>query len=660
MKVALVGSPNSGKTTIFNKLTGSHQKVGNWSGVTVDAVIGKMKTDKGTVDIYDLPGIYSLTPYSPDETVVRNILIDQKFDKIIAIIDVNNFERNLYPIIQLLELHIAPVILVLNMMDEFEKNGFKLKENILEKILPIKVIATVAIKDIGIGAIKSAIFTFNKKEPFHVHHEQLIAMFIQELSDKYSDIGEGLPYNKKWVIEKLLENDCYVKGKLKKREFYDNLMGDIDLFEKKYKIKLSERIFENKFGYIKGVANEVIEKVRDTKSKMEKSDNIDRIINNPIIGIPLFLIIMFIVFQLVFKIGTPVQHWISLFFSWFASVSTDFFILVHSPAWVISLVNDGIIAGIGSVLMFLPNILILFFSLSFLEDIGYMSRAAFVMDKFMHLMGLHGKSFIPLVLGFGCNVPAIMSARILESKKDRIITILINPFMSCSARLTIYVLFTGIFFKNSQGLVVFSLYLLGILLAFISAIILKNLFFKKEESLLIIELPPFRKPILKNSLLETWLKTKEFIYKAGTIIFASVIIVWVLSNIPFGEGYASKGSIIGIIGSFFAPVFKPAGFGTWQIAVALIFGFIAKEQVVGILGTLFATSGTLAVVLPQYFSPLTAYAFMVFTLIYTPCLATLSVMKREIGWKWTLFSVGYSLTIAWIFATLIYQIGKLF
>ena len=447
---------------------------------------------------------------------------------------------------------------------------------------------------------------------------------------------------------------------MKRRDFYNDLRDDINNFENKYKIKVSERIFENKFGYIKGVVKEVVEKVIDIRSAMERSDSIDRIINNPIIGIPLFLLIMFIVFQLVFKIGTPLQDLVSLFFSWLTNFSTNFFTSVHSPAWVISLINDGIIAGIGSVLIFLPNILILFFSLSFLEDIGYMSRAAFVMDKTMHLMGLHGKSFIPLILGFGCNVPAIMSARILESKKDRIITILINPFISCSARLTIYVLFTGIFFHKLQGLIVFSLYLLGIILAFLSAIIFKRIFFEKEESLLIIELPPFRKPILKNSLLEMWLKTKEFIYKAGTIIFASVIIVWVLSNIPFGAGYASKQSIIGHIGSFFAPIFKPAGFGTWQIAVALIFGFIAKEQVVGILGTLFAASGTLAMVLPNYFTPLTAYSFMVFTLIYTPCLATLSVMKREIGLKWTIFNVIYSLTIAWVFATLIYQIGKLF
>ena len=660
MKIALVGSPNSGKTTIFNKLTGSHQKVANWSGVTVDAVIGKMKIDKKTIDVYDLPGIYSLTPFSPDEAVVRNILIEQKFDKIVAVIDVNNIERNLYPIIQLLELKLAPVILVLNMMDEFGKNGYKLKDNILEKILPIKVIPTIATKDVGIDEIKDAIMSFSKKETFHIHHEQIISNFIEKLSNKYEDIDTKLPYGKKWVIEKLLENDCYIKGKLKRRDFYNDLRDDINNFENKYKIKVSERIFENKFGYIKGVVKEVVEKVIDIRSAMERSDSIDRIINNPIIGIPLFLLIMFIVFQLVFKIGTPLQDLVSLFFSWLTNFSTNFFTSVHSPAWVISLINDGIIAGIGSVLIFLPNILILFFSLSFLEDIGYMSRAAFVMDKTMHLMGLHGKSFIPLILGFGCNVPAIMSARILESKKDRIITILINPFISCSARLTIYVLFTGIFFHKLQGLIVFSLYLLGIILAFLSAIIFKRIFFEKEESLLIIELPPFRKPILKNSLLEMWLKTKEFIYKAGTIIFASVIIVWVLSNIPFGAGYASKQSIIGHIGSFFAPIFKPAGFGTWQIAVALIFGFIAKEQVVGILGTLFAASGTLAMVLPNYFTPLTAYSFMVFTLIYTPCLATLSVMKREIGLKWTIFNVIYSLTIAWVFATLIYQIGKLF
>ena len=660
MKIALIGTPNSGKTTIFNKLTGAHQKVGNWAGVTVDAVIGKMKHENEEIDIYDLPGVYSLTPFSPDEEIVRNVLLKENFDKIIAVIDVNNIERNLYPVIQLLEMQIAPVILVLNMMDEFQKNGYELNISLLEKVLPVKVVPTVGIKGMGIDELKKAILEHDRIEPFYIHLSSTLTNLIKDISEKFPHIKNIEKLPERWIIERYLEGDCYIKNKIKNQPFAKDLENLVSEFENNHKIKVSERIFEDKFGYINGLIKEALHKKNINQNNIEFSDKIDRVINIPYIGIPLFLLIMFIIFQLVFKIGSPIQDLIDKFFEWAKFALGNLLHSHHSPTWLISLINDGIISGIGSVLMFLPNILILFFSLAFLEDIGYMSRAAFVMDRFMHKIGLHGKSFIPLILGFGCNVPAIMSTRILENKKDRIITILINPFMSCSARLTIYILFAGIFFKRYQGLVVFSIYLIGILMAIISAIILKRVFFNKEESYLIIELPPYRKPILKNSLIEMWIKSKEFLYKAGTIIFASVIVVWVLSNIPFGVEYASKKSLVGVIGNAISPIFKPAGFGYWQIAVALFFGFIAKEQVVGILGTLFAASGTLHLVLPHYFSPLSAYAFMVFTLIYTPCLATMAVMKREIGWKWTIFSIIYSLSIAWLLSTLIYQIGKLF
>jgi Fe2+ transport system protein B len=383
---------------------------------------------------------------------------------------------------------------------------------------------------------------------------------------------------------------------------------------------------------------------------------------NRYLGIPLFLLAMWVVFQFTFTVGDPLIGWIEDFFEFLGGATGPWLEGLGVSSLISSLVVDGIIAGVGSVLVFFPNIFLLFFAISLLEDSGYMARAAYIMDRFMHTLGLHGKSFIPLLIGFGCNVPAIMATRTLENKRDRMITILINPLMSCTARLPVYILFTAAFFSAHQGLVVFSLYLLGLVLAVLMGMLFKRFLFKGETSHFVMELPPYRVPTLKGTLIHMWERGSIFIRKAGTIIFATVVLIWVLSSLPWGVEYASQESILGHIGSFVAPIFSPAGFGNWEAAVALIFGILAKEVVVGTLGVIYSVEGAgLTSVIAQYWTPLAAYAFMVMTLIYIPCIAVIGVIKRETNsWGWTGFAVGYSLVLGWLMAVLIYQVGMLF
>jgi len=379
------------------------------------------------------------------------------------------------------------------------------------------------------------------------------------------------------------------------------------------------------------------------------------------LGIPLFLFFMYLLFQMVFTLGSPIADLIDGFFGKLAESAKLFFENQNLPGWLGSLVSDGIISGVGSVLVFLPNIMLLFLGISILEDSGYLARAAFVMDRFMHALGLHGKSFIPMLLGFGCNIPGIMATRTLESRKDRILTILVNPLMSCSARLPVYTLFASAFFPKHQGLVVFSLYLLGIVLAIFVAKVFKHIFFKGEVSPLVMELPPYRVPTIRNVLLSMWTRSSLFVKKAGTIIFLAVVLVWLLSSLPLGVEYAGGSSLIGKLGKILAPLFKPAGFGFWQAAVALLFGILAKEVVVGTLGTLYgASEESLKEVLLEQFSPLSAYAFLIMTLIYIPCIASIATIKRETNWKWTALAVSYSLILGWVLSVLFYQIGRLF
>ena len=660
IKISLCGNPNSGKTTIFNVLTGARQKTGNWPGVTVERKEGIFEEGGKRIKVVDLPGTYSLTAYSIDERIARDFLINERPDINVVITDATNLDRNLYLTIELLEMGVN-CILDLNMMDIAEKRGLKINIQRLSKALGIPVIPTVGTKKEGIDELKKAVIQSSEKSPFPFRIDYgLLEDSINRISDMVAKI-KGYHIPERWTAIKLLESDPQVKEWL--RAFPEGKMiisfveNEVPKLEEKIVEDIESYIIERRYGFISGLVKECTERVWAIEEKLSISDRIDKIVLNRWIGIPLFLFFMWIAFKLVFNIGSPFSDYIDEFFG---SLGTHVKEAIGKN-WLSSLISDGVISGVGSVLVFLPNIMILFLIIGFLEDCGYMARAAFVMDRLMHTLGLHGKSFIPMILGFGCNIPGIMACRTLESEKDRILTILINPFMSCSARLPIYVLFAGAFFPKHASTVIFIMYVLGIAVAIFTAIIFKNLFFKKETAPLIMELPPYRMPTLKNILIHMWERSSLFVKKAGSIIFAGVVLVWFLSSMPPGVEYASKNSWIGYLGKIFAPIFKPAGFGFWQAAVALIFGILAKEVVVGTLGTLYGTGEEgLSKVLPKYFTKLSSFSFMVMSLLYIPCIASIGIIKAETGsWKWTAVAVLWSLFVGWILAVLFYQMGRI-
>ena len=662
-KIALAGNPNSGKTTVFNLLCGTREKIGNWPGTTVEKKQGYFIHEGEKIEVVDLPGTYSLSVYSIDERIARDFLIKERPDLVVCVIDASNLERNLYLVIQLLEMG-QPVLLDLNMMDMAEKANMKIDTSKLSKILGIDIVETVASKGKGIEKLKEKIVeNLGKRERkvFKIDYHNLekeIEKTAQLIKDK-----EILNISPRGMVIRIFEGDSDLLNEAKK---FIPEIGEIKnrIEEEILKItgdNLETFIIEKRYGFLKGIVKECVRKEISLEERLTFSDKLDKVLTNRILGIPLFLFFMYLLFQLVFTLGSPIADLIDNAFGKLAESSKIFFKSRNFPPWVGSLVSDGIISGVGSVLVFLPNIMLLFLGISILEDSGYLARAAFVMDRFMHALGLHGKSFIPMLLGFGCNIPGIMATRTLESRKDRILTILVNPLMSCSARLPVYILFASTFFPKHKGLIVFSLYLLGIILAIFVAKIFKNIFFKGEVAPLVMELPPYRMPTLRNVLLSMWTRSSLFIKKAGTIIFLGVVLVWLLSSLPLGVEYAGENSLIGRIGKVLAPVFKPAGFGFWQAAVALLFGIIAKEVVVGTLGTLYgAEEEGLKMILPKYFTPLSAYSFLIMTLIYIPCIASIATIKRETNWKWTAIAVSYSLVLGWTLSVLFYQIGRLF
>ncbi|WP_456072967.1 ferrous iron transport protein B [Desulfofundulus thermocisternus] len=420
---------------------------------------------------------------------------------------------------------------------------------------------------------------------------------------------------------------------------------------------------DQRYGFIGGLVKETVKRRTGVEQRLSLTDKIDRIVTNRYLGLPIFLFSMWAVFQFTFKLGDPMVGWIETFFKWLGEVVGKGLSAIGAPEIINSLIVDGIIGGVGAVLVFIPLIFLLFLAISFLEDSGYMARAAYIMDRFMHALGLHGKSFMPMLIGFGCNVPAILATRTLENKRDRLITILINPLMSCTARLPVYVLFAGAFFGARQGLVVFSIYLLGIVLAIIMGKVFQTFLFKGEAAPFVMELPPYRMPTLRGTLIHMWERGSAFLRKAGTIIFSVVILIWLLSVLPWGVEPGSKESLIGHLGAIFAPVFAPAGFGTWEAAAALIFGLLAKEVVVSTLGVIYGVgeeAESLIPIIQQHWTPLSAYAFMAMCLIYIPCAATIGAIKRETNsWKWTAFAIGYSLILGWLVAVIIYQGGRL-
>lgn len=653
-KIAIIGNPNSGKSTIFNNLTGLNQRVGNWPGVTVEKFEGEFIYKDERFHIVDLPGTYGVSSFGIDQRIAREYLIKENPDAIIVVVDSTNLERHLFLLIEILEMgHNA--ILCLNMTDLAEEKGIIIDEKILSKILRIPIVKTIGNKNIGTENLKEAVYNAvnnKRKEPLKIDYGKEIEEFIENIK-KEINFPQNFP--ERWGLIKIFSQDEEIIEFLKDKK---EIIEKIEKIANFHGYSIPENlIIEKKYGFIRGILKESVKEERKIWKRLEISDKIDKIITNPWIGIPVFFISILIIFEIVFGIGNPVANLIDRIIGFLNSIITFLFSKIF-PSFLISFLTNGIISGVGSVIIFLPNIFLFFFLLSLIEDSGYMARVASTMDRFMHYIGLHGKSFIPLILGFGCNVPAILGTRIIESKKDRIITIMVIPLISCSARLPVYILFASAFFKKHQPLIVFSMYLISILLAGISAKILNKFILKKEEKPpLIMELPPYKKPGIRWGLKMASLKSKLFLIKAGTIIFFGSITVWLLSSLPFGVSYGSKESIIGKIGSFIAPLFSPAGFGKWETAVSLLTGIVAKELIISTFGVILGEEN-LITSLQNIFTPISAYSFMLISLIYIPCIATMAAIKKEAGFKYLLLTIIYTIFLGWIIATIFYQLSS--
>ena len=660
--VALAGNPNVGKTSIFNAITGSKQHVGNWPGVTVERKIGKRVHNDVTMEIVDLPGTYSLTAYSLDEIIARDFIIEEKPDVVVQVIDATNLERNLYLTTQLMELGVK-LIIALNMTDLALAKGDNINEKKMQEFLEVPVISTIGSKGSGIEGLLNEV----TKEIHKTRVTDDVFTYDNRIEDSVEKLGNVLEtdpyfahYPSRWFSLKLLEGDENIMKKAKESDSYSKINNilrenDADVLES----KIADQRYKTIQTMLKQVCN-------INTCRLTGSDMVDRVVTNKVLGIPIFLSLMWAAFEVTFTFGTPFMNIIDIFFGWLAEAATN----VIPVPWLASLVGEGMIAGVGSVIIFLPNILLLFFMISLMEDSGYMSRAAFIMDKVMSKFGLHGKSFIPLVMGFGCNVPAIMATRTIEDTRDRLITILVAPFVSCGARLPVYVLLAGAFFGHDAGVVIFGLYALGILVAVLSAKLMRSTILKGEDTPFIMELPSYKLPTLRGSLIHMWERGKIYIKKAGTIILIGVVGVWLLASIPAPgssgafaseEVYGTTESVIGVIGQILEPLVAPLGFD-WKIAVALVFGVVAKEIVVGSMGVLYGVGEdeeSLSNILAAgAMTPLAALGLMVFTLLYVPCFACIGVIKRETGsWKWTLFQLAYGTALAWGFAFVIYQVG---
>ncbi len=654
-KIALTGNPNSGKTTLFNKLTGSNHYVGNWPGVTVEKMEGRVQHNQHIMDLVDLPGIYSLSPYTLEEKIARSFILEEKPDVVLNIVDATTLERGLYLTLQLIELG-RPVIVALNMMDEAEQRGMSIDSESLAVELSVPVVPIIALKKQGIDRLMDTVI--------QAHHGKEIYRpkrfpYSREIEEKVSEVEKMLLLhekndpNSRWLALKLLEGDPDVLENMPEtlRRIAGSLHQDL-LAEERYRI-----------------TGDMVRRVVSTppaNSGYRLTDRIDRLAIHPYLGIPFFGVVMLFMFYLTFTVGGFLAGYVEAFFAGpisGAAVAVLNFLQVSD--WLISLVVDGVIGGVGGVITFVPNIAIVFILISFLEDVGYMARVAYLMDNWMSKVGLNGKSFIPMILGFGCNVPAIMSTRSIENENDRLITILINPFMSCSARFPIYVLFTSVFFPGRETLVTFSLYLLGVLMAFVFAFIFRKTIVPGQLSPLIMELPPYRFPLVSDLGIHVWEKVKGYLVKAGTVIFGASIVLWFVLNFNTAGMTDISSSFGAAIGRAIAPVFAPLGFGSWQNALSLLSGIVAKEIVVANTAILYGLSeaaglAEFAPILIREFSQVGAYAFMVFVLLYTPCVGVIGVIRRETNsWKWPIFSVVYQLAVAWVMAFVVFQVGTL-
>ena len=676
IKVGFIGNPNCGKTTLFNAFTGANLKVANWPGVTVEKKEGTTTYKGDTFQLIDLPGIYSLTSYTMEEKVSRECILSDDVDVIVDVVDASSLERNLYLTLQLIELG-KPVILALNMMDIVEERGMEIDLHRLPEMLGIPAIPVSARKKTGLSILLHAIAhhkDYAQQSKFihhhhdhtpkhhHNHHHEYAMVYSDEIEDKIDLIQDEFdkyyPESdlKRWHAIKILENDAAV--------LKDHPLDLSHILNKNYEAE----IINQKYDFIEEIIKEVL--VNKTQ-KEELTEKIDFYLTHKIWGLPIFLGIMALVFFFTFTIGDWLKGYFEIFLEFFSANVSHLLASVHASDMVISLVVDGIISGVGGILTFLPNIFILFLALAFLEDSGYMSRVAFVMDDIMSKLGLSGRAFIPLLLGFGCSVPAIMASRALEHKKDRLKTILVTPFMSCSARLPIYVLFSQMFFSKHAMLVSYSLYLIGIIVAIVTAYIISKFDGSKAEHALLIELPEYKTPNAHTIAIYVWEKIKDYLTKAGTVIFIASVIMWILLNFgPTGYVTDITQSFGSMIGKLIVPVFKPLGLGYWQIIVALIAGIAAKEVVVSSCGVLFgiqnvtSTGGMSALAATlggMGFGMANAYALMVFCLLYVPCTATIATINREVHSKKLTFAIiGFQLIVAWAMSFIVYRIGLLF
>ncbi len=666
MIYALVGNQNCGKTTLFNQLTGSNQHVGNFPGVTVDSKMGEIRGEKGDA-VVDLPGIYSIRPYTNEEIVTRRFILQEKPDGIINIVDATNIERNLYLTLQLLEMHV-PMVVALNMMDEVRNNGGTIDMEKMETALGVPVIAISAVKNEGIDDLIRAmketarkrsypkITDFCEKGPVH--------RCIHAVSHQVEDHAERIGMSPRFAATKIVEGDRDIVEQL---DLSDN---ELDLME--HSIVEMERdsgmdrnaaLADMRYVFIEGVCEQAVIKCKESREH-KRSVRMDSVLTNKYLAIPVFLLIMLLVFWLTFGvIGSVLSDLMSLGIDALSGFVDAALTRYGINPVVQSLVIDGIFAGVGSVLSFLPIIVVLFFFLSILEDSGYMARIAFVMDRPLRKIGLSGKSFVSMLIGFGCSVPAVMSTRTLSSERDKKMTIMLIPFISCSAKIPIYALFTAAFFQKYQALVMMGMYVLGILVGLLCALILKKTLFHGKPMPFVMELPNYRFPSAKSVLLLMWDKAKDFIQRAFTIIFLATLIIWFLQTFDTRLNVVtdSADSLLAMIGKLIAPAFAPLGFDDWRAATALISGFSAKEAVVSTLSVLTGTSmSDLGKTLGTIFTPLSAVSYLVFTLLYTPCVAAVATIKREMDSVWkTIGIVMMQCGVAWVVACVVYQVGSL-
>ncbi|HEY3389283.1 MAG TPA: ferrous iron transport protein B [Prolixibacteraceae bacterium] len=716
INIALVGNPNCGKTTLFNFASGSHERVGNYSGVTVDAKEATMKRGSYSFQIVDLPGTYSITEYSPEELYVRMHITDKMPDIVVNVVDASNLERNLFLTTQLIDMNIK-VVIALNMFDELEKRGARFDYEALGKMMGIPIVPTVASKGKGIDELFDRLIeVYEDRDPMvrhiHINYGEEIEAAIASVQKEIrlnSEVTDKL--SSRYVAIKLLETDKTTLSQLQQLKNFDQIKlvsgRAIEKLEKEYGEK-SETIFTDaKYGFIDGALKETFtEKIKD--KRLQKRE-LDDLLTHKLLGFPIFLFFMWLMFQTTFTLGSYPMELIDKG----VGLLSNFLQTTMSEGALRDLIVGGIMGGVGGVIIFLPNILILFFFISLMEDTGYMARASFIMDKLMHKIGLHGKSFIPLVMGFGCNVPAIMATRTLDNKKDRILTMIITPFMSCSARLPVYVLLISAFFPQNQGLVLFSIYLIGIILAILVALVMKKVVFSKKEVPFVMELPPYRIPTLKNTTIHMWHKGVQYLKKMGNVILTASILIWALGYFPRNINYSvdykaqveslqtsnqlsanekelqidrievmkeaerQEKSYIGQLGHAIEPVIEPLGYD-WKMGVSILTGLAAKEIVISTMGILYQadlhadeTSGSLKESLikqehtsgvlkgQKVFTPLVAFGFMLFVLIYFPCVAVIAAIKKESNWKWALFTMVYTTIIAWVIAFLTFQIGSI-